>query len=429
MDLEKKRDYSILDRLLEGYQIIDFDFRFVYVNKAAALQAQKSKDELLGHTMLELFPGIETTSMFSQLKHCMDERKPITFDNEFTYPDGKTAWFALKMAPTSEGVSVLSVDITERKIIEETLRERDQNLTGIINAAPFGAHTYNLTPAGKLILMGTNLAADTILGIDNRALIGKTIQEAFPTLTDTEIPARYQKVAEDGIPYNGDQFYYNENGVTGSFEFYAIQTAQHQVTVFFRDITELAKAYEETLEGWSKAMDLRDKETEGHTLRVTETTVALAKMAKYSDSEMIHIKRGALLHDIGKMGVPDAILFKPGSLNAAEWIVMRQHPVYAYELLHSIEYLRPSIPIPHSHHEKFDGSGYPQGLKGEQIPMPARLFAIVDVWDALTSDRPYRAAWSHEKVMDHIQSLSGTHFDPKAVDLFVKLISAKASSK
>ena len=360
----KKLDYSILDRLLEGYQIIDFDFRFMYVNKAAALQAHKSKDELLGHSLMELFPGIETTPMFSQLKHCMDERKPVKFDNEFTYPDGKTAWFALKMAPTPEGVSILSVDITALKQVEETFRERGRNLLAIINAAPFGAHTYELTPAGKLVLMGTNLAADKILGIDNSALVGKTIQEAFPTLTDTEIPARYQKVAKDGMPFNGDQINYNENGVTGSFEFYAVQTSQNRMTSFFRDITELAKAYEETITGWSKAMDLRDKETEGHTLRVTETTVALAKMAKFSESEIIHIRRGALLHDIGKMGVPDAILFKPGKLNPAEWIIMRQHPVFAYELLHPIEYLRPSIPIPHSHHEKFDGTGYPQGLKG-----------------------------------------------------------------
>jgi PAS domain S-box-containing protein len=185
---------------------------------------------------------------------------------------------------------------------------------------------------------------------------------------------------------------------------------------------ELGLAYESTIEGWSRAMDIRDKETEGHTLRVTEMTLRLAKALDMSGAELVHIRRGALLHDIGKMGVPDAILLKPGTLTNEEWKVMRTHPQMAYNLISPINYLRPALDIPYCHHEKWDGTGYPRGLKGEQIPLAARIFAVVDVWDALRSDRPYRAAWPEDKVLEHIRSLTGTHFEPKAVELFLQAV-------
>jgi putative nucleotidyltransferase with HDIG domain len=175
---------------------------------------------------------------------------------------------------------------------------------------------------------------------------------------------------------------------------------------------ELLLSYDTTIEGWSKALDLRDKETEGHTLRVTELTIQLARSMDIKEEELIHIRRGALLHDIGKMGIPDIILLKPGKLTDEEWVIMKKHPVYAYDLIYPIEYLRLALDIPYCHHEKWDGSGYPRGLKGEQIPLSARIFAIIDVWDALRSDRPYRKAWDKEKTLEHIKSGSGTHFDP-----------------
>jgi PAS domain S-box-containing protein/putative nucleotidyltransferase with HDIG domain len=180
-----------------------------------------------------------------------------------------------------------------------------------------------------------------------------------------------------------------------------------------RSNIELSQAYDETIEGWSHALDLRDKETEGHTQRVTELTVKLARYFGLSEQELVHVRRGALLHDIGKMGVPDGILIKPGPLTDEEWVIMRKHPTFAYEMLSPIHYLRAAIDIPYCHHEKWDGSGYPRGLRGEQIPLAARIFAVVDVWDALSSDRVYRAAWPKEKVLEHIRSLAGTHFDPQ----------------
>ncbi|MRS05768.1 HD-GYP domain-containing protein, partial [bacterium] len=184
-----------------------------------------------------------------------------------------------------------------------------------------------------------------------------------------------------------------------------------------RSNIELGMAYNATIEGWSRALDLRDKETEGHTLRVTEITEKLARSFSLPENQIKYIRWGALLHDIGKMGVPDGILLKPGPLTDEEWVVMRMHPKYAFEMLAPIGYLTQAIDIPYCHHEKWDGTGYPRGLKGEEIPLSARIFAVVDIWDALSSDRPYRKAWPHEKVMDHIRSLSGTHLDPKVVDL------------
>jgi PAS domain S-box-containing protein/putative nucleotidyltransferase with HDIG domain len=184
---------------------------------------------------------------------------------------------------------------------------------------------------------------------------------------------------------------------------------------------ELELAYDATIEGWSRALDLRDKETEGHTQRVTGMSVKLARMFGLSESDLVKVRWGALLHDIGKMGVPDNILLKPGSLTDEEWVVMKKHPALAYEMLLPIRYLQGALDIPYCHHEKWDGSGYPRGLKGEQIPLSARIFAVVDVWDALISDRPYRPAWSKEKAREHIQSGGGTHFDPQVLDAFLKI--------
>jgi len=185
---------------------------------------------------------------------------------------------------------------------------------------------------------------------------------------------------------------------------------------------ELLMAYDATIEGWSRAMDLRDEETEGHTRRVTDLTLKQAERMRIDRSEWVYIRRGALLHDIGKLGVPDQILRKPGKLTDEEWETMRKHPIHAMEMLKPISYLRPAIDIPYCHHEWWNGSGYSRGLRGEQIPLAARLFAIVDVWDALRSDRPYRPAWTEEKTLEYIKSQSGTHFDPEIVAVFFELI-------
>ena len=197
-------------------------------------------------------------------------------------------------------------------------------------------------------------------------------------------------------------------------------------TALFHDLqvsnTEISRAYDETLEGWARALEMRDMETYGHSDRVTDLTLLLAVKMKIESSQLVNIRRGSLLHDIGKMGIPDNILNKPGKLDEEEWKIMKLHPVYAYKMLSPIRYLLPALDIPYCHHEKWDGSGYPRELKGAEIPISARIFAIVDVWDALSSDRPYRKAWPQEKVLAYIQEESGIHFDPEIVKTFMEMI-------
>lgn len=184
----------------------------------------------------------------------------------------------------------------------------------------------------------------------------------------------------------------------------------------------LILAYDATIEGWSRALELRDRETQGHTQRVTEMTVHLASAFGLTEQQIIHIRRGAILHDIGKMAIPDSILLKTGPLDTAEWEIMRQHTSIAVKLLRPIQYLAPALEIPQYHHEKWNGTGYPFGLKGEQIPLAARLFAVVDVYDALTSDRTYRRAWPRAQALEYIRAEAGRHFDPKVVEVFLRML-------
>lgn len=185
---------------------------------------------------------------------------------------------------------------------------------------------------------------------------------------------------------------------------------------------ELKNAYDITLEGWAKALELRDKETLGHSNRVTDYTIRLARVLGVPEEQIEHIRRGALLHDVGKMAISDTILTKDGPLSAEDWEILRQHPVIAYDMLKSINYLQPALDIPHYHHENWDGTGYPAGLAGEDIPFAARIFAVVDVWDALSSDRPYREAWAKEKVIEFLIEQKGKKFDPEIVEVFLALI-------
>lgn len=188
-----------------------------------------------------------------------------------------------------------------------------------------------------------------------------------------------------------------------------------------RSNTELRLAYDRTIEGWARALDLRDEETEGHSRRVTDMTVSLAKRMGVPRDDLVHVRRGALLHDIGKMAVPDSILLKPGKLDQREWEIMKRHPTYAAELLGPIDFLRPALVIPLYHHEKWDGSGYPHGLKGKQIPIEARIFSVVDVYDALTSKRPYREAWQPQEAKRYIEEQAECHFDPTVVGTFLEM--------
>ena len=207
----------------------------------------------------------------------------------------------------------------------------------------------------------------------------------------------------------------------------ALQTAIaiDNVTLFNdlqRSNLELSLAADAMIESWAHALGLRGRETAGHIRQVAQDTVRLARALGIGEADLVHVRRGALLHDIGKLGIPDSILFKPGALTETEQAVIRQHPVYARELLAQIEFLKPALGIPDCHHEKWNGSGYPRGLRGEAIPLAARAFAVVDCWSTLRADRAYAPAWDKAHTLDYLREQAGKKFDPKIVRVFLNII-------
>lgn len=287
-------------------------------------------------------------------------------------------------------------------------------------------------------------ASVNVLGYDPEELIGKPVNplihpEDSKTLLDF-FSTSSNRILTGAIPYralhkNGEYIWLettarvvydqDENIVEYQASTRDISERREAQIALQHALTNLQEAYDKTIEGWIIALDLRDKETEGHTQRVTEMTVKLARELQCSDEDIVQIRRGALLHDMGKMGIPDEILQKPGPLSTAEWEVMRKHPQYAYQMLSPISYLNQALIIPYYHHERWNGSGYPHGLKGEDIPLFARLFAVVDVWDALSSDRPYRKKLPPKEVVNYIREEAGNLFDPEIVDVFLSLIPTK----
>jgi PAS domain S-box-containing protein len=284
-------------------------------------------------------------------------------------------------------------------------------------------------------------ACRTLLGYEPEELVGTSIEniihpEDANNLMDLLISPKWNDITVT-VPYRAQ----HKNGEliwleTTARLFFDENKQRHEFQASSRDINErkksqedlqkahadLQEAYDKTIEGWVLALDLRDRETEGHTQRVTEITVKLARLLGFDDEEIVHIRRGALLHDMGKMGIPDEILQKPGPLSDEEWEIMRRHPQYAHQMLSNIKYLKDAITIPYYHHERWDGSGYPHKLKGKDIPLHARLFAVVDVWDALSSDRPYRKRMLHDEVVGYLQKEAGHLFDPEIVKKFIPLI-------
>ncbi len=310
---------------------------------------------------------------------------------------------------------------------------------------------FNLSPDALIItdeagiIRMINPAAKSLNLCINREkpdmdLIGNPFINLLPQQHATHYMEEYQSILEDGErTLRLETELYQTNNLYLPVEIHAkrfVWNENRYVQILIRDISErklaeqqIKKAYdalqeslEETIVGWGRTLEKRDMETHGHTQRVTEITVAMAKKLGFTDDQLVQIRRGAALHDLGKIGIPDRILLKPAPLDEEEWEIMRKHPTYAYEMISSIFFLLPASIIPLYHHERWDGSGYPQGLKGEEIPLEARIFAIVDVWDALSSDRPYRKAWKRDKIIQYIRQNAGVLFDPNIVEVFLENI-------
>jgi len=324
-----------------------------------------------------------------------------------------------------------------RRLVKETaaLRESEQQLKktkNYLESLIQNANAPIMTWSPDLRITGFNRAFEVLTGRAKDEVIGQNIEILFPEENRAEcmqhisrtiagevwevkdIAIRHTSGRKHDVLWNSANIYDSEDKLVATI-------AQGQ-DITERKIAErdLQNAYDATIAGWGYAVDLKDKDTGDHSQRVAELTLRIALKLGIPTEELPHIRRGVLLHDIGKMGIPDAILFKPDKLTCDEWAMMRQHPTFAYEMLSKIAYLHPALDVPYCHHEKWDGSGYPRGLKGEHIPLAARIFAVVDVHDALTSDRPYRSAWKIEEVLQYIKEQSGTHFDPQVVDAFMQ---------
>jgi len=330
--------------------------------------------------------------------------------------------------------------LQEQERMQDALAEREaqfrllaENSSDMISRHDSGGNFLYVSPA-----------CQHLVGYEPGELIGKSVLPFVHPDDVKYFTEIFTKTTWDGtnlaIPYralhkNGDYIWLE----TATKVIYDQDNKAVEIQASSRDITErkraqeelqlahqdLRQAYDLTIEGWVKALDLRDHETEGHTQRVKDMTVRLARNLGCTDDEILHIQRGALLHDMGKMGIPDEILQKPGPLTEEEWVVMRKHPLYAYQMLSPISYLNQALIIPYYHHERWDGSGYPHGLKGEDIPLFARLFSVVDVWDALSSDRPYRKSMHPKAVRDYLEAEAGRLFDPYIVEKFLELIASK----
>jgi len=464
----------------------DDQFHITAWNRAAEKMYGWHSEEVMGHNVSEILNFELTDELRSAARELLKETIASRSERIHHRRDGRTLYVEVNtIALTNErgkmtGYVSVNRDITERKLAEEQTQLQIQHLKALraIDIAISSSLNLGLTLDILLDQVTAQLKTDaaTILlfhsitntleyaasrGFRSTAIrksrvrlgegyAGKAILErrmihiSNLVETDSELAQALLLKGEEFIEYycvplivkgevKGVLEIFHRDALVDDPEWVDfLETLAGQAAIaidnatLFEDLqhsnSELFQAYDATIEGWSHALDLRDKETEGHTLRVTEMTLKLARKFGFSDEQLRHTRWGALLHDIGKMGVPDNILLKPDKLTDEEWDRMKQHPVFALEMLSPIAYLKSSLDIPYCHHEKWDGTGYPRGLKGEVIPLAARLFAVVDVWDALRSDRPYRKGWTREKTLEHIKSLSGTHFDPKVVEYFLDMI-------
>ncbi|MHB8763255.1 MAG: HD domain-containing phosphohydrolase, partial [Deferrisomatales bacterium] len=459
--------------------IADRDERLQYLNPAGARHLGGDVDGLVGRSLREVLPAGAYDAHARHLAAALAADRPVGFEAAFDAPE-PTRWFDATLTPLKgpEGgaAAVLGVEreITDRKRTEADLELQVRRLAALRTVDAALTASLDLTLTLDVVLSHVTSA----LGVDAACVLllsghapmleyaaGKGFRSPAVTRTSLRLGEGYagraalertrvqvpdiSKLRGPFLPFGllekeavGAYFgvpLVAKGQVKGVLEIFhrapldpdpawlefleALATdaaiAIDNVTLFDdlqRANTELILAYDATLEGWGRALELRDEETEGHTQRVTAMAVRLAQAMGLAEAELVHLRRGSFLHDIGKIGIPDRILLKAEPLTDEEWAVMRTHPTYAFRLLQPVRYLRPALDIPYCHHEHWDGSGYPRGLAGEQIPLAARIFAVVDVWDALRSHRSYHEEWPAERVREHLRSLSGTQHDPRAVE-------------
>jgi PAS domain S-box-containing protein len=481
----ERRFRSLFDNMLGAYahgRVLSTDGQpqdFLFMEVNPAFESLTGLKNVVGKKLSELIPRIgnsnpDLSALYSRVADTGRSEKLET------YVDALKSWFSVTVyCPEPDEVVTVFDIINDRKLAEERIRRQLGQLTALreIDRAISYSTDVRLSLASVLAQTVSVLAVDaaSVLLLDPATQILEYAAGCgFRTdaLRHTQLPVgqgyagiaalHQQTIHVADLQSRQSDFLRSPSFKTEDFHaYYAVPLAakgklQGVLEIFhrqpldpepdwleflaqlavqaaiaiehatlFRNLqrshAELIAAYDATIEGWSRAMDLRDKESEGHTQRVAAITLDLARALDLDDESLVQIRRGALLHDMGKLGVPDGILLKPGPLTEEEWVLMKKHPGFAQDLFGGIRFLERALEIPRCHHEKWDGSGYPRGLKGDEIPLSARIFAVVDVFDALTSDRPYRSAWTKGAALEHIQSHSGSHFDPAVVEVFMKL--------
>jgi PAS domain S-box-containing protein/putative nucleotidyltransferase with HDIG domain len=414
----EERFRTLFNQNVDGALVLSLDGKIQFANPATETLLGYPLGELIGHRF-----GINAQIGPEQIIRLTNSKKGV---------------IVLELRTTAiewEGEMCYLIalrDITEQKRVEEGLRRAESTNRAILGALP--DLIFHLSADGVYLDYHAAVEDDLIMAPEE--FLGRNVTQVLSPDLAREVQDAMQVCSLGDRVGILEYQVKTQSGLAQNFEARVTKTNLGDYLFVVRNITRrkqteaelktaykaLAAAYNATIEGWSKALELRDQETNGHTLRVTQMTLQLARMMNFCEEELEHIRRGALLHDIGKMALPDSILFKPGPLNSEEWELMHQHPSVAYDMLVDIEYLQPALDIPLCHHERWDGTGYPRGLSGEEIPIAARIFAVADVWDALCSERPYHPAWSTGKALDYIMKQAGKQFDPNVVRVLERYV-------
>ncbi len=436
----KRQLENILDSLLEGFQIIGFDWRYLYVNDAAAKHGHTTKEKMRGKTMMETYPGIEKTHMFSMLQKCKEERTSALLENEFTFPDGSKGWFELRMEPVPDGISILSVEITERKKELEKIKEISERYQTLFDRSMDCVYLHNLegrfidANRAALDLLGYNI--EEIASLNFTSLLSPDqIPKALGVMEEIKNVGFQKDLSEYRLrKKNGEDRYVETSGslIYHEGKPYAIQGIARDITrrkemekELYRTLEILRKTHGATIQAINRIVENRDPYTAGHQIRVADLARAIATEMGLSRDIRDGMRIAAQLHDLGKLSVPSDILSKPGKLTEDEFSLIKEHPKIAYEILRNIEFPWPIADIILQHHERMNGSGYPQGLSGDDILVEARILGVADVVEAMVSHRPYRPAHKLEDALNEISQKSGVLYDPKVAEVCLKLFKEK----
>jgi PAS domain S-box-containing protein/putative nucleotidyltransferase with HDIG domain len=480
----EERNRLMVNNLVEGVVITRLD-TLVYANPAAARAVDLPVEGLVGKPLTDLIHPDDVALVFDCYQRMLrGEKTPLNLTFRLLTARKDSRWVQMHSIPfqwnDEPGALAMFMDITEQRQSEEEVRKQLRYIAALRAVEMAIAANMDLSLTLRVLLeqVITQLHVDaaSILLYDSEAQelvygAGQGFQHSYPRefrlspgsgLAGMAV-AKRKMVRSDDLANTGDSLWTAERAAAESFCAYVamplisqsavvgvleifqrrpldgdlgwtnfLEALANQAAIALENArllenlqqanTELILAYDATISGWARAMEMRDGETEGHSQRVTSLAIQVASEMGIHGDALVQIRRGALLHDIGKMAIPDSILKKKENLTEDEWEIMRLHPAYAVQMLSSIEFLKPAIGIPKAHHEWWDGSGYPEGLRGEQIPIEARIFSVVDVWDALVTERRYRKSWPQEKVLAHIRGLSGRQFDPQVVEIFSRLV-------